>query len=122
MRTLYESPIVVVRDCDCRHGHGGPGSEESSEADTIVLMRHGAFCRHYGNRTVTSDVNQAAFFPGGTAHRVSHPAESGDRGMTFAVPPRVLGEIVRELGRPPSPMRRRGLAVARGRTSKNLEA
>ncbi len=96
-RTLYESPIVVVRDYDCRHTHGGPGGEEGSEADTIVLMRHGAFCRHYGNRTITSDVNQAAFFPRGTAYRVSHPAESGDRGTTFAVPPRLLGEIVREL-------------------------
>ncbi len=96
-RTLYESPIVVIRDYDCHHGNGGPGGEEGSEANTIVLMRHGAFCRHYGSRRVTSDVNQTAFFPKGTAYRVSHPAESGDRGTTFAVPPRVLRDMVREL-------------------------
>ena len=58
-RSLYMSPIVSVRDCNCRACRGGPGGEESSDSNDIVLMRHGAFCKHFGRRRVTADVNQA---------------------------------------------------------------
>lgn len=97
LRTLYDSPIVTIRDYDCHHHQGGPGEEEGSDENLLVLMRHGAFCRHFGSRRVTSDVNQAAFFPKGALYRVSHPVEGGDRGTTFVVPPRLLHEIIREL-------------------------
>ncbi len=60
-------------------------------------MRHGAFGKHFGRRSVTADVNQAVFFSRGSTYRVSHPADCGDRGTTFAVSPRVLNDIIREL-------------------------
>jgi AraC-like DNA-binding protein len=60
-------------------------------------MRHGAFCRHFGRRSATADVNQAVFFSKGSSYRVSHPADCGDRGTVFVVSPRVLNDIVREL-------------------------
>lgn len=60
-------------------------------------MRHGAFCRHFGRRSATADVNQAVFFSKGSSYRVSHPADCGDRGTVFVVAPRVLSDIVREL-------------------------
>ena len=96
-RPLYESPIVSVHDYCCHIEQGGPGSEEISDANNIVLMRHGAFSRHFGRRTITADVNQAVFFSRDSTYRVSHPADCGDRGTVFTVSPRVLNDIVREL-------------------------
>jgi AraC-like DNA-binding protein len=96
-RPLYECPVVSVRDYDCRAGRGGPAAEEHSGSNNIVLMRRGAFCKHFGRRGVTADVNQAVFFSRGSTYRVSHPADCGDRGTVFVAAPRVLHDIVREL-------------------------
>lgn len=96
-RPLHESPIVSVHDYCCHIVRSGPGDEEESDANNIVLMRHGAFSRHFGSRTVTADVNQAVFFSQDSTYRVSHPADCGDRGTVFTVSPRVLNDIVREL-------------------------
>ena len=41
-RTLHESAMVAVRDYGCRAGRGGPGHEEESTTNNVVLMRHGA--------------------------------------------------------------------------------
>jgi AraC family transcriptional regulator len=96
-RPLHESPIVSVHDYCCHIARSGPGAEEESDVNNIVLMRHGAFSRHFGRRTVTADVNQAVFFSRDSTYRVSHPADCGDRGTVFTVSPRVLNDIVREL-------------------------
>ena len=96
-KPLHESPIVSVHDYCCHIARGGPGAEEESDANNIVLMRHGAFSRHFGRRTVTADVNQAVFFSRDSTYRVSHPSDCGDRGTVFTVSPRVLNDIVREL-------------------------
>src|SRR2546425_9729365 len=77
--SLYESAVVGVRDYRCRSGRGGPAAEEHSDINHIVLVRHGAFCKHFGRRSVTADVNQAVFFSKGSTYRVSHPADCGDR-------------------------------------------
>lgn len=95
--SLYESPLVGVHDYRCSLGLGGPAGEEESGEDSIVLMRHGAFCKHLEGRSVTANVNQVAFFAKGSTYRVSHPADCGDRGTVFAVSSRVLRDIVREL-------------------------
>jgi AraC-like DNA-binding protein len=95
--TLHESPLVRVQDYICRSAQGGPGGEEHYAKNTIVLMRHGVFCKHFGPRAVTADVNHAVFFSKGSTVRVSHPADCGDRGTVFTLTPRVLRDIVREL-------------------------
>jgi AraC-like DNA-binding protein len=95
-RSLYESPIVRVRDYCCRACRGGPAAEEHTHSNDIVLLRHGAFCKHFGRRRVTADVNQAVFFSKASTYRVSHPAGSGDRGTVFIAAPRVLCDIIRE--------------------------
>jgi YHS domain-containing protein len=41
-RPLHESPIVSVHDYCCHIARGGPGDEEESDANNIVVMRHGA--------------------------------------------------------------------------------
>jgi len=96
-RSLYQSPILSVHDYCCHTTEWGPGSEEESIANNIVLMRHGAFTRHFGTKTVTADVNQAVFFSKNSTYRVSHPNDCGDRGTVFTISPRVLNDIVREL-------------------------
>ncbi len=96
-RSLYDSPIVRVRDYCCSAGRGGPAAEEHSGSNDIVLMRRGAFCKHFGRRSVTADVNQTVFFSKGSTYRVSHPADCGDRGTVFTPSLCVLNDIVREL-------------------------
>src|SRR5689334_1204810 len=96
-RSLYDSPIVSVRDYSCRASRSGPAGEENCDTNNIVLMRHGAFSKHFGRRRVTADVNQAVFFSKDSTYRVSHPAEHGDRGTVFVPSPRVLNDIIREL-------------------------
>jgi len=96
-RPLYESPILSVLDYCCHSVRSGPGVEEESGANNIVLMRHGAFAKHFGSRSVTADVNQAVFFSKNSTYRVSHPADCGDRGTVFSISSRVLNDIVREL-------------------------
>ncbi|MBX7187654.1 MAG: AraC family transcriptional regulator [Vicinamibacteria bacterium] len=95
--TLHESPLIRVEDYICRTVQGGPGEEERHSANTIVLMRHGVFCKHFGRQSVTADVNHAIFFSKGSTVKVSHPADCGDRGTVFTLAPRVLRDIVREL-------------------------
>ena len=70
--------------------------EEESDANNIVLMRHGAFSTLWPPHS-PADVNQAVFFSRDSTYRVSHPSDCGDRGTVFAVSPRVLNDIVREL-------------------------
>jgi AraC-like DNA-binding protein len=70
--------------------------EELSTTTDIVLMRHGAFCMHFGRRTHTIDTNQVVFFTRGSTYRVSHPADCGDRGTIFTVAPDVLIDRLRE--------------------------
>lgn len=91
---LYESPIVSVRDYRCR---GGPAAEEYADANSVVLMRQGVFCKHLGRQAITADVNQAVFFSQGSIYRISHPADCGDRGTVFALAPHILSDILREL-------------------------
>jgi AraC family transcriptional regulator len=96
-RTLYDSPLIEVHDYVCRHKACGQSADEESDANRIVLMRHGAFAKHFEKRQVTADVNQAVFFTKGSVYRVSHPTDCGDRGTTFRVAGSVLNDIIREL-------------------------
>jgi AraC-like DNA-binding protein len=96
-RTLYDSPMIEVRDYVCRHTACGQSAEEASEVNGIVLMRYGAFSKHVGKSQITADVNQAVFFRKDSVYRVSHPADCGDRGTTFVVAQSILNDIVREL-------------------------
>ena len=95
--TLYQSPLVSVRDYCCHIGCSGPGEDEQADSNQIVLMRHGAFSKHFGKRSLTADVNQAVFFSKESTYRVSHPTDRGDRGTIFAASPRILNDIIREL-------------------------
>jgi AraC family transcriptional regulator len=96
-RTLYDSPMISVRDYVCRDTSHTHSAEEESDVNGIVLMRHGAFSRHFGKRTSTADVNQSTFFSKHSVYRVSHPGDCGDRGTSFVVAESILRDIIREL-------------------------
>jgi AraC-like DNA-binding protein len=96
-RLLYDGPLVRISEYRCRACRGGPAGEEYSDDNHIVLMRSGAFCKHFGRRSITADVNQAVFFSRGSTYRVSHPADCGDCGTILAVSPGVLLDTIREL-------------------------
>jgi AraC family transcriptional regulator len=93
-RTLHVGEAVAVRAYDCREGRCGPGAEERSATTTIVLLRRGVFCRHFGSKSAVADVNQAVFFAAGSEYRVSHPADCGDRGTILVPSERVLRDAV----------------------------
>ncbi|MCC6327015.1 MAG: helix-turn-helix domain-containing protein [Acidobacteria bacterium] len=96
-RTLYDSPMIGVRDYICRDTSCVRSAEEHTDTNTITLLRHGAFSKHFGRIQATADVNQAMFFSKDTVYQVSHPVDHGDRGTSFTVAPRILTDIVREL-------------------------
>lgn len=95
--TLYESPLLRVQDYRCRACQGGPSPEEECTENTIVLLRNGAFRRHFGGRSVTATANQSVFFSKDSVYRVSHPGDCGDRGTVLSTSRRVLNDIVREV-------------------------
>lgn len=49
-RKLYQSALFTVHDYQCNACRSGPAAEEHSEVNSIVLMRRGAFSRHFGRR------------------------------------------------------------------------
>ena len=96
-RTLYDSPMISVRDYICRDVGHDHSPEECSDVNGIVLMRHGAFSRHFGKKVTTADANQSTFFSKNSVYRVSHPGDCGDRGTSFVAAESILNDIIREL-------------------------
>jgi len=96
-RTLYDSPMISVRDYICRDTGCRKSAEEHSGTNSITLLRHGAFSKHFGRQQATADVNQAMFFSKGSVYQVSHPVDHGDRGTSFNIALGILVDIVREL-------------------------
>jgi AraC family transcriptional regulator len=95
-RKLYESPLLSVSDYQCHAHKSGPAGEERSENNSIVVMRHGTFAKHFAKRRVIANVNQAIFFSKNSVYRISHLTDHGDRGTYFLITPQILNDIVRE--------------------------
>ena len=92
----FLSPIVQVSDYACCAPRHAPTTEEEATGNTIVLLRHGVFEKHFGSRRVTADLNQAVFFSKGSTYRVGHPTDCGDRGTVLVFSPGVLADLVRQ--------------------------
>jgi AraC family transcriptional regulator len=93
-RDTFESPVVRLSEFTCCARRHPPAVEEEATGNTIVLLRHGVFEKHFGRRRVTADPNQAVFFTQGSTYKVSHPGESGDRGTVLSFAPVLLSELV----------------------------
>lgn len=93
---LYESALIKISGYHCNAPKSSAGDEELSENNSIVILRHGSFAKHFRKRNVFADVNQAVFFSKKSVYRISHPTDHGDRGTYFWVAPNVLNEMIRE--------------------------
>lgn len=96
---LYESPLLSVSDYRCHANKSAAGNEELSENNSIVLLRHGTFTKHFAKKNIFADVNQVVFFSKKSVYRISHPIDHGDRGTYFLIAPHILNDIVREFDR-----------------------
>lgn len=94
--SLYDSPLIQVRDYRCCACRGGPAAEEHADSHDMVLLRRGVFGKHVGRQSLIADVNQAVFFTKGSTYRVSHPSDCGDRGTVFTLAPQALNAMLRE--------------------------
>ena len=77
-RQLHLSPLVGVRDVQCRPETLACSCEECSSRHLLVLPRRGAFVLHADGRRAVVDTNQVTFFNAGHPHRVSHLDIAGD--------------------------------------------
>jgi len=99
--SLYDSPLIQVRDYRCCACRGGPAAEEQADSHDIVLLRRGVFGKHVGRQSLIADVNQAVFFTKGSTYRVSHPSDCGDRGTVFTLALQALNDVLRGSIPPP---------------------
>ena len=51
-RKLYESSLFSVLDYSCHAHKSDAGEEEFSESNSIVLLRHGMFAKHFAKRNI----------------------------------------------------------------------
>jgi AraC-like DNA-binding protein len=100
-RLLLDSPIVRVTDVACHAPRCGPGAEEGTgEQVVVVIPRRGVFCVHRGSREVAADPNSVLLLGGGLDYRVSHPAPGGDDCTSLQFAPELAEEA---LGSSPAP-------------------
>lgn len=96
-KALYESAVLRVQDYQCTARRSGPATEHECVENTIVLLRSGNFCQHFGRRRVTATVNQVVFFTKLSEYQISHPDDLGNRGTLLTISPAVLSALVCEL-------------------------
>lgn len=78
LHSLFDGPLLRVRDVACRAPRSGCGPEEHAGAPALIFPRRGVFECHLHRRAVVADANSLLLMRGGETYRVSHPAEHGD--------------------------------------------
>jgi AraC-like DNA-binding protein len=76
--SLFDGPLLRVRDVACRAPRSGCGPEEHAGAPALIFPRRGVFECHIHRHAVVADANSLLLMRGGETYRVSHPAEDGD--------------------------------------------
>jgi AraC-like DNA-binding protein len=97
-RQLHLSPLVGVRDVQCRPETLACSCEECSSRHLLVLPRRGAFVLHADGARAVVDTNQVTFFNAGHPHRVSHLDTAGDDCTALAFSDDVLDEAAGAAG------------------------
>lgn len=94
-RTLYESPVVSVRDVVCRAGCGNGRHEEQCQAASLAFVRSGAFVRRDRMGRHVADATRVVFFDPAEPYMVDHPVPGGDRCTALLFDEAILREAVR---------------------------
>jgi len=101
IQSLLGTPIVSVRDIQCRGTCRARGAEEHTASSHLVFPYRGVYVRHVGRDEVVAEANQVLLFSPDEDYRVSHPVAGGDACLSLVVDDAALGELVpRTLLRP----------------------
>src|SRR5580693_5317801 len=99
--SLLSTPVVKIRDVNCRGSCRHQSREEFATATELVFPYRGVYVRHLGLDQAVAEANQVLFFNATEGYRVSHPVPGGDASLSLAVcepqlrelaPPTVLRE------------------------------
>jgi len=93
VRTLLHSPIVTIKDTECRGSHRHPSAEECTKTTQLIFPYRGAYVRHVGKDETVADANRVLFFNAGEGYRVSHPIAGGDGSLTVILDEERLREL-----------------------------
>ncbi|MFI4967567.1 MAG: helix-turn-helix transcriptional regulator [Gammaproteobacteria bacterium] len=93
--TLYESPLVTVRDVLCSEGCGDGRHEEHCQVASLALVRSGTFVRRDRMGRHVADATRVVFFDPNEPYMVDHPVPGGDRCTALMFDAATLREAVR---------------------------
>jgi AraC family transcriptional regulator len=93
VRTLLHSPIVTIKDTECRGSHRHPSPEECTASTQLIFPYRGAYVRHVGKDQTVAEANRVLFFNAGEGYRVSHPIAGGDGSLTVILDEERLREL-----------------------------
>jgi AraC-like DNA-binding protein len=93
VQRLLDSPIVTIRDTNCRGSHRHPSAEECTTTTQLVFPYRGVYVRHIGREQLVADANRVLFFNAGEGYRISHPIAGGDASLTVILDEERLSEL-----------------------------
>jgi AraC family transcriptional regulator len=91
--SLLNTPIVKIRDVNCRGSCRHQSGEEFATATELVFPYRGVYVRHLGHDQAVAEANQVLFFNSTEGYRVSHPVSSGDASLSLAISEPRLREL-----------------------------
>lgn len=91
--SLLNTPIVKIRDVNCRGSCRHQSREEFATATELVFPYRGVYVRHLGHDQAVAEANQVLFFNSTEGYRVSHPVSGGDASLSLAVSEPQLREL-----------------------------
>lgn len=93
VRVLHETPTLTIRDMRCSGTCRHRSPEECASETHLAFPYRGVFLRHVGRGEAVGEANQLIFFNAGEEYSISHPADGGDRCLSFQLDESVLREL-----------------------------
>jgi AraC family transcriptional regulator len=91
--SLLSTPVVKIRDVNCRGSCRHQSREEFATATELVFPYRGVYVRHLGLDQAVAEANQVLFFNSTEGYRVSHPVSGGDASLSLAISEPQLREL-----------------------------
>lgn len=92
-RALLKTPLISIRDVQCKGRCRHHSEEESTNAVHMVFPYRGIYVRHLGADDAVAEANQVLFFNAHEGYRVSHPLPGGDASLDLVVSEPILDEL-----------------------------
>ncbi|HLF03389.1 MAG TPA: hypothetical protein VI547_15505, partial [Anaerolineales bacterium] len=91
---LYDSETLKIEAYHCHRVPASRDPEEITHNYEVVFTHTGTFVRRDSGGVSMADPNHVLFFAPHQPFQISHPLDGGDRTTIFAIPLRVLLDIV----------------------------